>query len=93
MQFASEQKIKQPYLYLNSKGKCYPAINKEKWISFEILIQMMWKIAESYEEQKDTDSAIKETKAALELIKILDNRSFDPYVSYFNKQIERMSKK
>ena len=79
--------------FLLSGEEKYEVANKEKWISFEILIQMMWKIAESYEEQKDTDSAIKETKAALELIKILDNRSFDPYVNYFNKQIERMSKK
>lgn len=79
--------------FLLSGEEKYEVANKEKWISFEILIQMMWKIAESYEERKDTDSAIKETKAALELIKILDNRSFDSYVSYFNKQIERMSKK
>lgn len=68
----------------------YEVANKQKWISFEILIQMMWKIAEFYEAKGDRVKAIEETKSALALIDIMDNSNFETYVDFFNKQIDRM---
>lgn len=70
------------------------AAAKQKWISFEILLQMMWKIAEVYEAQGDTEKAIAETEKALSLIAVLDGddkiANFSSYRSYFNNQLERM---
>ena len=70
------------------------AAAKQKWISFEILLQMMWKIAEVYEAQGNTEKAITETEKALSLIAALDGddkiENFAGYRSYFNKQLERM---
>ncbi len=67
------------------------AAEKQKWISFENLLQMMWKLAECYEASGKTDKAIKETEKALELIKILDHPNFYViYEDFFKKQIKRL---
>lgn len=74
----------------------YNAAEKQKWISFETLLQMMWKIAEYYRDIGETDKAISETQRALALISAMDGEEkinrFENYVEYFNKQIELMSK-
>lgn len=85
-------KLSELAFLVNGKEK-YEAANKQKWISFEDLLQMMWKIAEYYEEIGEIDAAIKETKKALALIPILDNESFGVYTEYFNKQTERLKEK
>lgn len=67
------------------------AAEKQKWISFENLIQMMWKLAECYEANGETDKAIKETEKILELLKIMNHPNFnDTYPNYFNNQIKRI---
>lgn len=70
------------------------AATKQKWISFEILLQMMWKIAEVFEAQGSTKQAIAETERALSLIAALDEEdkieNFSNYKSYFKQQLERM---
>lgn len=76
------------YLLLG-KAK-FEAAEKQKWISFENLLQMMWKLAEYYEENGKIDKAIAETKKALNLISIIGNSQFDTYVKFFSKQIERL---
>lgn len=72
----------------------YEAAEKQKWISFETLIQMMWKIAEYYEDEGETKKAVAETKRALALISLLTKdtkiTSFQNYVDFFNRQLERM---
>ena len=68
----------------------FEAAEKQKWISFENLLQMMWKLAEYYEENGKIDKAIAETKKALNLISIIGNSQFDTYVKFFSKQIERL---
>lgn len=74
----------------------YNAAEKQKWISFEILLQMMWKIAEFYRDTGKTSKAIIETERALNLISAMSGEEkidrFESYVEYFNKQIEIMSK-
>lgn len=74
---------------MSGKAK-FEAAEKQKWISFENLIQMMWKLAEYYEENGKIDKAIAETKKALNLISIIGNSQFDTYVKFFSKQIERL---
>ena len=74
---------------MSGKAK-FEAAEKQKWISFENLLQMMWKLAEYYEENGKIDKAIAETKKALNLIPIIENMQFDTYVKFFSKQIERL---
>lgn len=80
--------------FIVSGDRKYEVAEKQKWISFEILIQMMWKIAEYYEEKGEIDNAITETKKAVELIEVFDNEkkiaNFYTYKDFFNNQINRM---
>lgn len=72
----------------------YNAAEKQKWISFETLLQMMWKIAEYYKDNGENSKAIMETERALSLISAMEGEEmidrFDNYVKYFNNQIESM---
>jgi len=77
---------------LEGKPK-FNAAEKQKWISFENLLQMMWKLAECYEADGDVDKAITETEKALSLIPILGHPNFSVYTEYFSKQIERLKKR
>ena len=72
----------------------FKAAEKQKWISFEMLLQMMWKLAECYEADGKIDQAINETVNALSLIKALKNDKktelFHSYAEHFEQQIARM---
>lgn len=74
---------------LEGKTK-FEAAEKQKWVSFENLIQMMEKLAEYYESEGMNAEAIKEREKALSLIAVIDNHSFDNYVIFFNKKIENL---
>lgn len=86
-------KLSEMAFILNGKAK-YEAAEKQKWISFETLLQMMWKLAEYYRDEGDNEKAFKETERALKLIKALDGEEkigrFENYVEYFTKQIETL---
>lgn len=82
-------KLTEKAYLLSGKAK-FEAAEKQKWISFENLLQMMWKLTEYYEENGKIDKAIAETKKALNLISIIGNSQFDTYVKFFSKQIERL---
>lgn len=74
-----------------SSGKTkYNVAQKQKWISFENLLQMMCKTAEYYEEIGEIDNAVKELKKAVLLIPILDNSAYDNYLNFFNNKIEQI---
>lgn len=79
--------------YLLDGKEKFEAAEKQKWISFEDLLQMMQKLAECYEAEGDIAKAIEETEAALQLLPILKNEAFDIYVEFFEKQIARLNKK
>ncbi|MBO5109958.1 MAG: helix-turn-helix transcriptional regulator [Clostridia bacterium] len=66
------------------------AAEKQKWISFEDLLQMMEKLAECYEAEGDKEKAMEELQKALQLIPILENSSFDEYADYFKSRIEKL---
>jgi len=86
-------KLSEMAFVLDGKSK-YDAAEKQKWISFEMLIQMMWKISEYYIECGDTDTAVNETEKALKLIEVMDNDCFGNYVGFFeNKLIEMKNSK
>lgn len=65
------------------------AAEKQKWISFENLIQMMEKLAEYYEGSGENEKATVERKTALELIGIAKSDCFDGYVDFFEKKLGR----
>ncbi len=82
-------KLTEKAYLLSGKAK-FEAAEKQKWISFENLLQMMWKLAEYYEENGKTDKAIAEMNKALNIIPIIENTQFDTYVKFFSEQIERL---
>ncbi len=79
--------------YLLSGEAKFEAAEKQKWISFENLLQMMWKLAEYYEENENVGKAIEESERALNLIHILKNAQFDTYIKYFSEQTKRLKNK
>ena len=82
--------------FIVSGDRKYEVAEKQKWISFEILIQMMWKIAEYYEEKGEIDNAVSETEKAIAFIDVLKNEekidNFHGYKEFFTKHINRMKK-
>ena len=86
-------KLSEMAFILDGKAK-YEAAQKQKWISFETLLQMMWKIAECYETNCESEKAVEETQKALAIIEIITKEekteNFKPYKEYFKKQIKRM---
>ncbi len=86
-------KLSEMAFILSGKPK-YDAAEKQKWISFEILLQMMWKIAEYHIENGNKNDAIKEAERALKLISALCDEPkihcFDNYKEYIEKQIEQL---
>jgi len=72
----------------------YEAAEKQKWISFEMLLQMMGKLAECFEDGGNTEDAVREAKRALRLIEALSDEPkincFDNYKEYINRQIDRL---
>lgn len=72
----------------------YEAADKQKWISFEILLQMMQKVSEYYEEQGKYDKAAVETERALALISVIQGEEktdyFSNYIEFFKKRLENL---
>lgn len=72
----------------------YDAAEKQKWISFEMLLQMMQKLAECYESNGQNETAIHETERGLKLISALEGDPkidlFTTYRDYFKHQIKRL---
>ena len=79
--------------YLLEGKEKLEAAEKQKWISFENLLQMMEKLAECYEAEGNIAKAIEETDAALKLIPIMKKEPFDIYVEFFEKQLARLKEK
>jgi len=69
--------------------KKYESAEKQKWIAFEDLLQMMGKIAECREEEKDYAGALAETKRAKALIEAMKG---DPLIERFGGYVEAIDK-
>lgn len=74
---------------LEGKPK-FEAADRQKWGSFENLIQMMEKLAEYYESEGMKKEAIDERERALKLISVMENNAFDAYIDFFKKRIEKL---
>ena len=85
-------KLSEMAFLLAGKEK-FEAAEKQKWISLENLLQMMWKIAECYEEEGEIDKAIAETEKALQILPIFSQKSFQLYVEFLEKQLNRLKRK
>ena len=72
----------------------YDAAEKQKWISFEMLLQMIQKLAECYEADDQREKAIHETGRGIKLISALEGDPkidlFTNYRDYFKHQIKRL---
>ena len=74
--------------YLLEGKQKYEAAEKQKWISFENLIQMMEKLAEYYESEGMKAEATKERERALKFIALVENSAYDAYVDFFSNKIK-----
>lgn len=79
------------YLFDGKKKLC--AAEKQKWISFDHLLQMMQIRAEYMLSNGNTKEALAETERALNLLAIMKNQSFDTYAAFFQKQFQKLSEK
>ena len=66
------------------------AARKQKWISFEDLLQMMAKLSECYEADGEYQKAIHELEKARALIPIMESRDYDGHDVFFAREIERL---
>lgn len=73
--------------YLFDGKQKYDAAEKQKWISFENLLQMMEKLAEYYAESGYAEKAKEERKTALELIGAIKSECFKEYTEFFKKKL------
>lgn len=79
--------------YLLEGKPMFDAAEKQKWISFENLLQMIFKTAEYYESVGDSEHAIREITRGKELVGVMENPRFDCYVEFFDKEIYRIKTK
>lgn len=70
----------------------HDAAEKQKWISFENLVQMMEKLSEYYESVGEIDKAVAELDKVLKLIEIMSNKNFDIYIEFFEIRIKKLKK-
>ena len=73
----------------------YEQAEKQKWLSFEILLQMMSKIAEYYEGEGEKENAVAELEKALALISALKDEDkirelYLSYAEYFKRRISKL---
>lgn len=79
--------------YLFDGEKKLSAAEKQKWISFDHLLQMMQIRVENMISNGNTKEALAETKRAFNLLAIMQNPSFDKYETFFQKQFNKLSEK
>ena len=86
-------KLSEMAFTLSGKAK-FAAAEKQKWLSFETLLQMMQKIAECYKDEGNSADAAAEIERALALIAAMDGeekiRNFSNYADYFEKELRRI---
>ncbi len=79
--------------FLFDDERKFSAAQKQKWISFENLLQMLEKIAEYYEDIGQTEKAVEEIDLALQLLSVVNNSNFDNYADFFKRRKEKLTKR
>lgn len=73
----------------------FEAAEKQKWISIEVLLQMMEKLSECYAESGNSPAARQESQRALAILHALAEEPkivhFQNYNSYFNQKLSMLS--
>ena len=86
-------KLSEMAFTLSGKAK-FAAAEKQKWLSFETLLQMMQKIAECYKDEGNSADAAAEIERALALVKAMDGeekvQNFSNYTAFFEKELRRI---
>ena len=82
-------KLSEMAFVLSGKEKL-EAATKQKWVSVETLIQMMWKIAECHEENGELEQAAAETACALELLRVINNPYLHNYEGFLTKKLHQL---
>ena len=72
--------------------KQFEAAEKQKWLAFEDMLDMMGKVAECLEAEGDVEAALEEAKRAKALIETMGNDRFSG-CGGFEEQIARLSEK
>ena len=92
--YTSFTKLSEMAFVLSGRPK-YEAADKQKWLSFETLLQMMQKISEYYEENTEQDKAISEIERAMELISVFQREEkadyFSNYIEFFKKRLSNLN--
>ena len=83
--------------FILSGRPMYDAAEKQKWLSFEILLQMMSKIAEYHEAEGEKKKAAAELEKAISLISALKDEPkiselYLSYLEYFKRRIDHSKK-
>lgn len=77
-----------------AEGKTkFDAASTQKAVSFQNLLDMMWKLSEYYESDGEIQKAITETQTALNLITAMGGTSFNGYADFFRKELSRLTTK
>ena len=89
-------KLSEMAFILTGKTK-FTAAEKQKWLSFETLLQMMQKIAACYKDEGNSAAAAAEIERALALIAAMEGeekiRNFSNYADFFEKELQRIKEK
>jgi len=74
--------------------KKFEAADKQKWISFETMLQMMAQIMEYYVSEGKWEQAVCEAKTAMALMEAMfikhKDPNFDIYTTYFSGQLKKL---
>ncbi|MDD6095619.1 MAG: helix-turn-helix transcriptional regulator [Clostridia bacterium] len=77
-----------------AEGKTkFDAAGTQKAVSFQNLLDMMWKLSECYESNGEIQKAIAEAQTALNLITAMGGTSFNGYADFFKKELSRLTSK
>ena len=75
--------------YIYEGQEKFNAADKQKWISFQEVLEMMFKIYEYYLLINEKEKAKEELENAVILLKIMNHPSFnEDFLSYFEKHIQ-----
>ncbi len=77
--------------FLFDDERKFSAAEKQKWLSFENLLQMIEKVAEYYEDIGQTEKAVGEINLALQFLSAMNASDFDNYVSFFEKKKQKLT--
>ena len=74
--------------YIYEGKEKYEAAHKEKWIAFQEMLEMMFKLYEYYNETDEKENAQKEITDAIKILEIFDHPNFnEDFLQHFKKHL------